>query len=77
MKLHGGKAMFMLPARRTYARVALRRGRGGPALVRSGVVKSWNGRAAQDPDTIMPPMTGMHGGDHGGGEGGSGGHTGH
>ena len=64
------------PRARTYARVALRRRRGGPALVRSGVVKSWNGRAAQDPDTIMPPMTGMHGG-HGGGEDGSGGHAGH
>ena len=61
-----GAAAFRVPAsRRTYARVALRRSRGGPALVRSGVVKLWNGRAARDPDAIAPP--GPPGGGHGGG----------
>ena len=70
-----GRAGFALPARRTYARVALRRSPTGPALVRSGVVKTWNGRAAQDPDAIMPPMSGGHGGGHGGDAGG--GHSGH
>jgi len=70
-----GRATFALPARRTYARVALRRTRTGPALVRSGVVKTWNGHAAQDPDAITPPVSGGHGGGHGGDEGG--GHTGH
>jgi plastocyanin len=60
-----GAAAFRLPAsRRTYARVTLRRERGGPALVRSGVVKVWNGRAAGDPDAIAPPAP--HGGGHGG-----------
>ena len=39
----------------------------GPALVRSGVVKTWNGRTARDPDAIMPPGGGHHGG--GGGRG--------
>jgi len=70
----GGRARFALPARRTYARVALRRSPRGPALVRSGVVKTWNGHAARDPDTITPPMSGGHDGGHGD-EGG--GHTGH
>jgi plastocyanin len=59
-----GAAAFRLPAsRRTYARVTLRRRRGGPALVRSGAVKLWNGRAARDPDAIAPPAP--HGGGHG------------
>jgi plastocyanin len=58
-----GAAAFRLPAsRRTYARVALKRKQGGPALVRSGVVKLWNGRAARDPDDITPPAP--HGGGH-------------
>jgi plastocyanin len=58
-----GAAAFRLPSsRRTYARVALRRKRGGTALVRSGVVKLWNGRAARDPDAIAPP--GPPGGGH-------------
>ena len=73
-----GRARFALPAgRRTYARVALRRGAHGPALVRSGVLKTWNGHAAQDPDTIMPPSGGHGGGGsegHGGHDGGHGGH---
>lgn len=57
----GGAAAFRVPAsRRSYARVSLRRRRGGPALVRSGVVKLWNGRAARDPDAIVPPAP--HGG---------------
>ena len=56
---HGGAA-FRLPAsNRSFARVALRRKRGGPALVRSGAVKLRNGRHAADPDTITP-----HGGGH-------------
>ena len=60
-----GAAAFRLPAsRRTYARVALKRERSGPALVRSGVVKLWNGRPARDPDGITPPTP--HGGGHGG-----------
>ena len=67
-----GSAALALPARRTYARVALRRRPHGPVLLRSGVVKTWNGHAAQDPDTIAPPVSGGHGGDHGGG-----GHGGH
>ena len=47
---------FRLPAsRRTFARVALSRGRGAPALARSGVVSLRTGRAAGDPDTIVPP----------------------
>jgi plastocyanin len=73
--IRDGAAMFMLGARRSYVRVALRRGADGPALVRSGVVKSWNGRPAQDPDSIVPPVAGHHGG--GGDEDGSGGHGGH
>jgi plastocyanin len=60
-----GAAAFRLPAsRRAYARVALKRQRIGPALARSGVVKLWNGRPAQDPDGIAPPAP--HGGGHGG-----------
>jgi hypothetical protein len=68
-----GGAAFRLPAsRRTYARVALRRRRGGPALVHSRVFKLPNGRRARDPDTIMPSVPGGHnepagdGGGHGG-----------
>jgi plastocyanin len=63
---HGG-ASFRLPAsRRSYARVALRRTKGGPALVHSGVVKLSSGRPARDPDTIAPPGGGgQHDGGHG------------
>jgi plastocyanin len=57
---HGAAAFRVPGSRRTYARVALRRTRGGPALVRSGVVKLWNGRAGRDPDAIAPPAP--HGG---------------
>jgi plastocyanin len=61
-----GAARFHLPSsRRAYARVALRRRRGGPALVHSGVVKLWNGKPAPDPDTIAPATPGGHGGGHG------------
>jgi plastocyanin len=50
-----GRAAFRLPAaRRTFARVALRRTRRAPALVRSGVVRLPSGRAARDPDAIAP-----------------------
>jgi plastocyanin len=60
-----GAAAFRLPSsRRTYARVTLARQRSGPALVRSHVVKLWNGRRARDPDAITPPAP--HGGGHGG-----------
>jgi plastocyanin len=55
---HGGAA-FRLPASsRSFARVALRRRRGGPALVHSGVVKLRDGGHAADPDTIAPPAAG-------------------
>jgi plastocyanin len=55
----GGRARFRLPAsRQTFARVAVSRGRGGPALARSGVVSLRTGRAARDPDTIVPPAGG-------------------
>jgi hypothetical protein len=57
-----GGARFRVPAgRRTYARIALSRRAGGPALVYSDVVKLWNGRRATDPDMIMPPGGGHHG----------------
>ena len=70
----GGRARFRLPAsRRTFARVALSRDRGGPALARSGVVSLRTGRAARDPDTIVP----HGGGDHGSHDDGSGDHAGH
>jgi plastocyanin len=69
-----GSAAFRLPAsRRAYARVTLRRRRGGPALVHSDVVKLWNGRRARDPNTITPSAPSGHdepagdGGGHGGG----------
>jgi plastocyanin len=59
-----GAAAFRLPAsRRSYARVALRRRKGGPALVHSGVVKLWNGSPARDPDAIAPATPG-HDGPH-------------
>jgi plastocyanin len=61
-----GSAAFRLPrSLRTFARVALRRTRRGPALVRSGVVKLPTGRAARDPDTLLPG-DGSHGGSHSG-----------
>jgi hypothetical protein len=61
-----GSATFRVPASsRTFARVALRRKRGGPALVHSGVVKLRNGRHAADPDTIAPPHGGGHDAGHG------------
>jgi plastocyanin len=57
-----GMAEFSVPrARRTFARVALRRAKGGPVLVHSGVVRLSNGRAARDPDTIPGPMPHMPG----------------
>jgi plastocyanin len=56
-----GAASFRVPASsRSLARVALRRKRGGPALVRSGVVQLRDGRHAADPETITP-----HGDGHG------------
>jgi plastocyanin len=57
MKLDSnGHASFRLPAsQRSFARVALRRKRGGPALVHSGVVRLADGRHARDPDSIVPP----------------------
>ncbi|HKH16448.1 MAG TPA: hypothetical protein VKA57_02895 [Solirubrobacteraceae bacterium] len=60
-----GSASFRLPAsRRSFARVALRRTRGGTALVHSGVVKLATGRAAVDPAMISPHGGGAHD-DHG------------
>jgi plastocyanin len=61
-----GSASFRLPAsRRSFARVALSRTPGGPALVRSGVVKLRTGRAAVDPDKITPHERGKPGdGEH-------------
>jgi hypothetical protein len=57
-----GNAAFQLPrARRTFARVALRRTRRGPALVHSRVVKLPTGRTARDPDTLVPGRGGAHG----------------
>lgn len=57
-----GMAEFSVPrSRRTFARVALRRAKGGPVLVHSGVIRLSNGRAARDPDTIPGPMPGMPG----------------
>jgi plastocyanin len=62
-----GAAAFRLPASlRTYARVSLRRRASGPALVRSHVLRTSDGRTTPDPDTIMPPGTGDAGGGHGG-----------
>jgi plastocyanin len=64
-----GGASFRLPASlRTYARVSLRRGASGPALVRSDVLRTSDGRTAPDPDGIAPPASG--GGHAGGGHGG-------
>jgi plastocyanin len=55
---HGG-ATFRLPASlRTYARVSLRRRARGPALVRSQVLRTSDGRVARDPDIIAPPGSG-------------------
>ena len=70
-----GMATFRLPAKtRTYVRVALRpRGGHGPALVRSHVLRTSDGRTARDPDLIAPPGPGHHGG----AEGEPGGHGGH
>ena len=63
-----GRATFRLPPRAgSFARVALRRSRRGPALVESGVVKLRTGMAAIDPDAIAPhPGEGGAGGGHGG-----------
>lgn len=64
-----GRATFRLPAdARSFARVALRRSRRGPALLHSGAVKLRTGRAAIDPDAIAP---------HPDGAGDGGGHDGH
>ena len=71
-----GAAMFRLPrGLRTYARVALRRRARGPALVYSHVLRTSDGRTAPDPDSIMPPGGGHHGGEPAGGD--TGGHGGH
>jgi plastocyanin len=60
-----GMATFRVPAgRRTFARVALRREKGGPALVHSGVIRLSNGHAAPDPDTLGGAQ--HPGGGHGG-----------
>jgi len=60
-------AEFSVPRnRRTFARVALRRAKGGPVLVHSGVIRLSSGRAARDPDTIPGPMPHMPGPGHGG-----------
>ena len=76
-KLDGeGMASFTLPAStRTFARVALRRIKGGPVLAHSAVVRTRNGTPARDPDTIKP----AHGGHGSGGEepAAGGGHGGH
>jgi len=70
-----GMAEFSVPpGRRTFARVALRRAKGGPVLAHSGVVRTRNGKPARDPDTIRPEHGGGHG--PGGGEP-AGGHGGH
>jgi hypothetical protein len=53
---------------RPSARVSLRRGASGPALVRSDVLRTSDGRTAPDPDGIAPPASG--GGHAGGGHGG-------
>ena len=75
-KLDGeGMAAFTLPgSTRTFARVTLRRAKGGPVLAHSGVVRTRNGKPARDPDTIRPEHGGGHG--PGGGEP-AGGHGGH
>jgi plastocyanin len=67
-KLDGhGSAAFRLPrAPRTFARVALRRTRSGPALLHSGTVKLPTGRAARDPDTLLPSGSSHGSGSHGG-----------
>jgi plastocyanin len=64
-----GRASFRLPARpRSFARVALRRTRRGPALVHSGVVKLRTGMTTVDPDAIAPHAGGGHDGEgHDGG----------
>jgi plastocyanin len=66
---HGGATFRLRRGVRTYVRVSLRRRAHGPALVSSHVLRTSDGRAARDPDTIAPP-----GG--GGGHGGDGGHGG-
>jgi plastocyanin len=69
---HGAAAFKLRPGIRTYARVSLRRGARGPALVSSHVLRTSDGRTARDPDTSAPPGGGGHhdGGDAGGGHGG-------
>jgi plastocyanin len=73
-----GHATFRIPAaRRAYARVTLSRAARGPKLAFSDVVKLWNGRTAQDPDTITPRDGGHGGGEMPSGPGADGGHDGH
>jgi plastocyanin len=72
---HGVASFRLRTARRSYARIALRRNARGPALVYSDVVKLWNGKVARDPDAITPPGGGHHrddGAEPGGGHGGHG-----
>jgi plastocyanin len=59
-----GMARFRLPhGPNTYARVTLRAGKGGPALVASRILRTRNGRTAPDPDTGGAPMpSGEHAG---------------
>jgi plastocyanin len=59
---HGGAAFKLPRSLRTYARVSLRRSARGPALVHSDVLRTSDGRTAPDPDGIMPPGGGGHGG---------------
>ena len=72
-----GIARFALPgATRTYARVTLRRNRSERPILRSGVVRTRDGKPARDPDLIRPDHGGAHGGgDAGGAHGGD--HGGH
>jgi len=51
---HGSAAFHLPRTPRTFARIALRRTRHGPALVRSPVVQLPTGRPARDPDTLLP-----------------------
>jgi plastocyanin len=69
---HGGATFKLRRGLRTYARVVLRRGKRGPALVRSHVLRTSDGRRAPDPDTVGVPGGGGH--NDGGGGHQNGGH---
>jgi hypothetical protein len=73
----GGAVFTLHGATRTYARVALRRAPGARVLVRSGVIRTRDGKPAGDPDLIVPQHGGGHGGAQPGGETPGGGHDGH